>query len=228
MLLSCQSQSYVTTEGQTASLSWLIWGALSDERTGLSIAIPAVARQRSYYRVRVPRDPRPYFTVSDLRLPQPGGPGPDIYTPRNSPSHRVSFSLPSKVRRATVEVFEPPPRWLLNLSKFKLYCDRRSVGQFVLVSGPLCGRWPDFKFLWMTITFFLLHVRRPLWRENGSVICSPITHMLESRRTHNHILLSHLRLTQPGGPGPCIYIPQEQGCPVIPLGIGVTWTFNCK
>jgi hypothetical protein len=32
-----------------------------------------------------------------------------------------------------------------------------------------------------------------------------------SRRTHDHILLSHLRLPQPGGPGPRIYIPQEQG-----------------
>jgi hypothetical protein len=27
-------------------------------------------------------------------------------------------------------------------------------------------------------------------------------------------MLSHLRLPQPEGPGPCIYIPQEQGGPV--------------
>jgi hypothetical protein len=39
-----------------------------------------------------------------------------------------------------------------------------------------------------------------------------------SRRTHDHILLSHLRLPQPGGPDPRIYIPQEQGGPVIPPG----------
>jgi hypothetical protein len=38
----------------------------------------------------------------------------------------------------------------------------------------------------------------------------------KSRRTHDHILLSHLTLPQPGGPGPCIYMPQEQGGPVIP------------
>jgi hypothetical protein len=37
----------------------------------------------------------------------------------------------------------------------------------------------------------------------------------KSRRTHDHILLSHLRLLQPGGPGPRIYIPQKQGGPVI-------------
>jgi hypothetical protein len=38
----------------------------------------------------------------------------------------------------------------------------------------------------------------------------------KSRRTHDHILLSHLRLSQPGGPGSRICIPQEQGGPVIP------------
>jgi hypothetical protein len=32
--------------------------------------------------------------------------------------------------------------------------------------------------------------------------------------------LSHLRLPQPGGRGPRIYIPQEQGGPVIPPGTG--------
>jgi hypothetical protein len=40
------------------------------------------------------------------------------------------------------------------------------------------------------------------------------------RRTHGHILLSHLRLRQPEGRGPCIYILQEQGGPVIPPGTG--------
>jgi hypothetical protein len=40
----------------------------------------------------------------------------------------------------------------------------------------------------------------------------------KSRRTHDHILLSHLRLPPPGAPGFRIYIPQEQGVPVIPPG----------
>jgi hypothetical protein len=65
-------------------------------------------------------------------------------------------------------------------------------------------------------TLFLLLVRRPLRRDAGFVIFSAITHWLKSRRTHNHIFfLSHLRLTQPGGPGSRICIPQEQGGPVI-------------
>jgi hypothetical protein len=70
-----ESQSYVTTDGQSASLSWtkasnwdlrldfyycqtvaglLMWGALSDERTGLSFTIAAVPRQGSHSRGRVP------------------------------------------------------------------------------------------------------------------------------------------------------------------------------
>jgi hypothetical protein len=42
----------------------------------------------------------------------------------------------------------------------------------------------------------------------------------KSRRTHDHILLSHLRFLQPEGPGPHIYIPQEHGGPDIPPGTG--------
>jgi hypothetical protein len=73
--LLSESESYVTTDGQSASLSWnkapiwglrpdfyycqtieglLMWGALSDERTSLSFTIAAGPRQRSHSRVRVP------------------------------------------------------------------------------------------------------------------------------------------------------------------------------
>jgi hypothetical protein len=58
-----------------------MWGAVSDERRGLPFTIAAGPRQRSHSWVRVPRDPWPYFNVSDLRLPQPGGAGPRIYIP---------------------------------------------------------------------------------------------------------------------------------------------------
>jgi hypothetical protein len=39
----------------------------------------------------------------------------------------------------------------------------------------LGSRWPDFTFLWVTITFFLFHIERPLWREGWSVICCAMT-----------------------------------------------------
>jgi hypothetical protein len=71
----------------------------------------------------------------------------------------------------------------------------------------------------------------PPWREDGPVLYS---HSLLSFSGLNpaelmttsycliwdNILLSHTRLPQPGGPGPCIYIPQEQGGPVKPPGTG--------
>jgi hypothetical protein len=51
-------------------------------------------------------------------------------------------------------------------------------------------------------------------------IARAVTFGPESRRTHDHVLLSGLSLPQPAGPGPRIYIPQEQLGPVIPPGTG--------
>jgi hypothetical protein len=102
-----ESDSYIMTDGQLVSLCWnkepfwglradfyyyqtvaclLMWDDLSDESTGLTFTIAAGSRQRSYSRVRVPWDSRPYFTVSDLRLP---------------------FLSPPTIRRVTVDVFKP-------------------------------------------------------------------------------------------------------------------------
>jgi hypothetical protein len=120
--MNSESESYVTTDGQSASLSWnkapiwslrpdsyycqtvkdlLMWCALSDERTGLSFRIAAGPRQRSHFRVRVPRDSWSHFTVSDSRLP---------------------FSLPPTIRRATMEVFDPAStRESMNSRVFSLF-----------------------------------------------------------------------------------------------------------
>jgi hypothetical protein len=49
----------------------LMWGALSDERTGLPFTIAAGPPQCNHSWVRVP-----------LRFPQPGGPDPHIYMPQ--------------------------------------------------------------------------------------------------------------------------------------------------
>jgi hypothetical protein len=72
-LTFAESESYVTTDGQSANLFWnkapiwglrpdfyyrrtlaglLMWGALSDERTGLSFTIAAGRSQRSHSLVR--------------------------------------------------------------------------------------------------------------------------------------------------------------------------------
>jgi hypothetical protein len=55
---------------------------LSDETMGLSFTIAAGPRQRSHSQVRDPRESWPYFTVSDSRPRQPGGPGSRIYIPK--------------------------------------------------------------------------------------------------------------------------------------------------
>jgi hypothetical protein len=101
---SSEFESHVTTDGQSASLSWnkapiwglrpdfhycqtvaglLMWGALSDERTGLSFTTAAGPGHPSHSRVWVPWDSWPYFTLSYSRLP---------------------FSSPPTIHRATVEV----------------------------------------------------------------------------------------------------------------------------
>jgi hypothetical protein len=52
------------------------------------------------------------------------------------------------------------------------------------------------------------------------VLVSAVSLRSESHGTHDHILLTQIRDLQPGGPGPHIYIPQEQGVPVIPPDTG--------
>jgi hypothetical protein len=105
------SESYITTDRQSASLSWnkapiwglqpdfyycqtvvglLMWGALSDERTSMTFTIAADPHQHRHSRVRVPWDSCPCFTLSDLRLP---------------------FLSPPTTRRAMVELFDPSSTW---------------------------------------------------------------------------------------------------------------------
>jgi hypothetical protein len=113
------------------------------------------------------------------------------------------------------------------------------------VSQPACpgvrrpsGTWDEFCFL-LEISFRLLRVcyfvAPSLTRGR---VCNLIVQLLlglaravacgsKSRRTHDNILLSHLRLPQPGEPGSRIYIPPEQDGPVItppPPGTGSTST----
>jgi hypothetical protein len=112
--------------------------------------------------------------------------------------------------------------------RLKLICDRRSVGQCVLVSGSCLEP--------VTRSFFSVWQLWVSWCSAPSLtrgcVCNLLVQFLlglaragtlgsKSRRTRDHILLSHLRLPQPGGPGSRIYIPQEQGGPVIPPDTGL-------
>jgi hypothetical protein len=56
------------------------------------------------------------------------------------------------------------------------------------------------------------------------VLASAVPLGSECCGTQDHILLSQsLRLPQPGGPGPRIYIPQEQAGPDVPPGTGFSF-----
>jgi hypothetical protein len=61
----------------------------------LSSTTAAGPRQRSHSEIRVPRVSWPYFTVSDSRLPQPGGPGPRIYIPQEQGGPVIPQALDS-------------------------------------------------------------------------------------------------------------------------------------
>jgi hypothetical protein len=82
------------------------------------------------------------------------------------------------------------------------------------------GAYDQFLISCSKITF-LSSLRRAPSLTRGRVCNLHCSHsVVRVAQIHNLILLSHLRLPQPGGPGPRIYIPQEQGGPVIPPGTG--------
>jgi hypothetical protein len=119
----------------------------------------------------------------------------------------------------------PHLRWSWSSS-----CGQQSVDQYVWVLGLPLGSLTRF-YLARLLSFenyVVLLSMRPFWRENGSVIYCTIASgpclsnhtWTEVPQNSGHILLSHLRLPQPGGPGSCIYVLQEQGSPVIPPGTG--------
>jgi hypothetical protein len=123
--------------------------------------------------------------------------------------------------------------------KLKLIYDRQLVGQSVLVSGSHLGPATDFSFSlkfpsdsWRVCYFVAPSLTRGRVC-NFVIYCKllldlarAVTLKSKSCRTHGHILLSHLRLPQPGRSGPRIYIPQEQGGPGIPpewTHLGIVW-----
>jgi hypothetical protein len=73
----------------------LMWGHLSDERTGPSFTTAAGSRQGSYSQARVLWDSWPYFTLSDSRFPKPGGLDRRIYIPQEQSGPVIPQALDS-------------------------------------------------------------------------------------------------------------------------------------
>jgi hypothetical protein len=204
-----------------------MWGALSDERTSLSFTIAAGPRQRNHSRVRVPRDSRPYFTLSDSRLPQPVGAGPRIYIPQEPGGPIIPHALGSPFV-ATYDSqgygggFRNPPHQSQCQSYFTTGClpaissswrqvpwDPRPVffSTEHLVLESLCNILLD------DMMGLSLKIASGPRQRSHSRIGVP-------RNTWIYFTVSDLRLPQPEGPRPPIYIPQEQGGPVIPKVLG--------
>jgi hypothetical protein len=90
--------------------------------------------------------------------------------------------------------------------------------------APIWGSCPDFYYC-LTFAGFFVWGALPDWRMECKLLAqfllglaSAVTLGSSSRRTHGHTVLSHLRLPPPGGPGPRIYIPPEEGSPIKHLG----------
>jgi hypothetical protein len=108
-------------------------------------------------------------------------------------------------------------------SKSKLYYDRQSV--------RLSFRHPSGirdQFFFLHEIFFrrlrVCYFVAPSLTRGRACNCCCWSSPAQFRGSQDHILLSQfLRLSQTGGPGPRIYIPQEQGGPVIPPGTGFSF-----
>jgi hypothetical protein len=91
------------------------------------------------------------------------------------------------------------------------------------MTSPHLG--PKTRFLLLSDGCGFVDVGRPFWWEEGSVfptaagprLCSH-ARALVPWDSGPYFTVSESRLPQPGGPDPRIYIPQEQGGPVIPPG----------
>jgi hypothetical protein len=81
-----------------------------------------------------------------------------------------------------------------------LYDWRFTANLFVLAKSPLRLTTSNFIFQLNT--------------------CGYSPYVTSSLTRGPHFTVSYSRLPQPGGPGPRIYIPQEQGGPVMPPGTG--------
>jgi hypothetical protein len=114
--------------------------------------------------------------------------------------------------------------------KLKLNYDRQSVGQSVLVISVIHPSASRDQFFFLLEIFFRqfgvsYFVAPSLTRRRVCNIQFLLVLASAVPRDSDHILLyKFFSLPQPGGPGPHIYIPQEQDDPDIPPG---HWVMLC-
>jgi hypothetical protein len=96
----------------------LMWGALSDKKTGLSFTNGVGSRQRSHFQIPLPLAWWPYITVSDSRLPFPSPPTThgatvEVFDPNSTRSCRAEQSRAVAYCRQPASMITPgiEPRW---------------------------------------------------------------------------------------------------------------------
>jgi hypothetical protein len=107
-----------------------MWGALSDERTGLSFTDAAGPHQRNRSRVQVPRVSWPHFCVSYSRPPQPGGAGSRNIIPQEEGGPVIlpgtGFPLSRLLQLAGPQWMyskQPPPKVTFHMAGGSRYID---------------------------------------------------------------------------------------------------------
>jgi hypothetical protein len=173
------------------------------------------------------------FYCFRFETPQTGGSGPIFTSHTNKVGQLYTQALGSlSVASYDSQCYGGGIRTCLHagtatnsMSKSKsvlLYHWKFTANQFVLASSPLrpttrdffrlnfCGHSP---YVTSSLTRgWVCHLQLLL------VLASAVILRSESHGNHDHVSLS--RLPQLGGPGPRLYIPQEQGDPVTPQALG--------
>jgi hypothetical protein len=124
---------------------------------GLQFIIAAGPRQRNQSQVRLQRDSWPHFTVSNSRLPQPGGPGPRIYIlqeqggPVIPPGTELPFRRLLRLAGLRRRYWSPPPNGIPHVSESESESESyvTTDGQSASLcwnKAPICGLRPDFYY----------------------------------------------------------------------------------
>jgi hypothetical protein len=125
----------------------------------------------------------------------------------------------------TCTCFEMGPPLRRKRSKSKPCYDRRSVGQSILLSTPIWGPRPNFYYSQTVASLLMLDALSDGRTDLSYTVAAGPRQRSNSgarvpRNSWPYSTASDSRLPQLRGPGPRIYIAQEHGDPVIPLGTG--------
>jgi hypothetical protein len=121
----------------------------------------------------------------------------------------------------------------LNQESELLYNWWFTANQFVLVPRPLRPMTSIF-FFQLNTCCYSIYVTSSLMRgwvchlQILLAVASKVILGSKSCGTQTIFYCLRLKNPQPGEPGSCIYIPQEQGGPVIPPGTGFTHLTDCS